>query len=242
MAVVGVILDVGGTLVRSNEARARAWAGALAESGYTVPVERITPLIGMGAYRLLPLVAPGLSSRAGIGQRIVRRVGELFVSRYTADLEPAPGARTLVERMRDEGLRLIVASDAMPDEVTALLKAADLDDLLQERFTAADLVHAKPTLELVELARGKVGLWPDASLLIGDAPYDIEAAARAGMRTIALRCGGHSDVELAGALAIYDNPADLLAHYAASPLDRNARPFPPPRPHDSARAASWQPR
>lgn len=229
MAIVGVMLDVGGTLVASNDARARAWVDALTEAGRGVPFERVRPLIGIGGERLLPAIAPGLSSRSDEGRRIVRRVGAIFLERYAAGLRPTPGARELVERMRDEGLRLIVASDAEPAEVEAQLRAAGVDDLLAERFTAADLARSTPLLDLAELARCQVGLLPTTCVMLADTPHDIEAAARAGMRTIALRCGGYGDRDLTGALRVYDDPADLLAHYDTSPLARNAPPISPPR-------------
>ncbi len=229
MAIHGVILDVGGTLVESNDARAHAWVEALAERGHSVPFERIRPLIGIGGDRLLQAVAPGVSPRSAEGRRLLRRVGELFVERHAQGLRGTPGARALVERMREEGLRLVVASDAEPSEVEALLRAAGVDDLLDERFTAADLEHSPPLLDLVELARCKIGLAPQSGMMLADTPYDIEAAARAGMRTIALRCGGYGDRDLTGAVRIYDTPADLLAAFDTSPLHKAARPVAPPR-------------
>jgi phosphoglycolate phosphatase-like HAD superfamily hydrolase len=195
-----------------------------------VPFERIRPLIGAGGDRMLRAVHPGVSGRSAEGRRLLRRVGELFVQHVAQQgLKSTPGARALVERMRDEGLRLVVASDAEPPEVEALLRAADVDDLLDERFTAADLEHSPPLLDLVELARCKIGLLPQAGMLLADTPYDIEAAARAGMRTIALRCGGYGDRDLTGAVRVYDTPADLLARFDISPLHKSARPVPPPR-------------
>lgn len=229
MAIHGVILDVGGTLVESNDARAQAWVEALAERRLAVPFERIRPLIGIGGDRMLQALAPSVSARSAEGRRLLRRVGELFVQRHTQGLRPTPGARALVERMRDEGLRLVVASDAEPHEVEALLRAAGVEDLLDERFTAADLEQSPPLLDLVELARCKIGLLPQAGILLADTPYDIEAGARAGIRTVALRCGGYGDRDLTGAVRVYDSPADLLAAFDASPLHKSARPVPPPR-------------
>ena len=57
---------------------------------------------------------------------------------------------------------------------------------------------------------------PGEAVLLGDTPYDVLAAMRAGVGAVALRSGGHPDRALSRALAIYDDAADLLAHYESS--------------------------
>ena len=191
---------------------------AFAEFGYIVPFERIRSLIGMGGDKLLPTVVPGLSSTEGVGKRIAARSTEIFLARYSQGLQPTPGARALVERMRAEGLRLVVASSAKQNELETLLKAARVADLLHEATTASETDASKPAPDVVEVALKKIAQPPRECVLIGDTPYDVESAARAGVATIAVRCGGHPDAELKGAIAIYDDPADLLAQYDTSPL------------------------
>ena len=217
-SVQGVILDVDGTLVLSNDAHARAWVEAFAEFGYTVPFERVRLLIGMGADKLIPTIIPGLSSIEGIGKQVAERRKEIFLTRYAPTVKPAPGARPLVERMRDDGLRLVVASSAQRDELETLLKIAQVDDLLTERVSASDAKESKPAPDVVAVALDKIALPPWQVVMLGDTPYDIEAARKLGVPTVALRCGGFDDSQLAGAVAIYDSPADLLAHYETSPL------------------------
>ena len=99
-----------------------------------------------------------------------------------------------------------------------MLKIAGAEDLIEEETSASDAKNSKPDPDIVQVALKKIGLHPDQTVMLGDTPYDIEAAEKAGVRTIALRCGGWPDNELKGALAIYNDPADLLAHYDASPL------------------------
>lgn len=218
MAIRGVLLDVDGTLVLSNDAHARAWRQAFAEHGYGIPYERIRPLMGMGGDKLLPTLVPGLSDSEGDGKRIAERRKAIFLEQYAPGLRPASGARQLVEHMRDAGLKLVISSSAKSDELEALLKAARIEGLVHTVTTSSEADESKPAPDVVAVSLRKIGLPAEHVLLLGDSPYDIESAAQVGVGVIAVRCGGFSDERLAGALAIYDDPADILAHYATSPL------------------------
>ena len=222
MALRGVILDVDGTLVLSNDAHAQAWVDAFAAFGYDVPFERVRPLIGMGGDQVIPKVMPGLTKDEGDGKAISERRKELIINKYGPKLQPANGARQLVQHMKDAGLRLIVASSATTQELEVLLKVAQVDDLLKEITTSSDAEASKPAPDIVEAALSKLKMQPEQVLMIGDTPYDIKSAAAAGVGVIAVRCGDFDDAQLAGAKAIYDDPADLLAHYADSPLGKAA--------------------
>lgn len=218
----GVILDIDGTLLLSNDAHAHAWVEAFGERGYDVPFARVRSLIGMGGDRLIATVAPGLNDQEGDGKAIAQRRQEIFLDRYVHTLASAPGARELVARMRREGLRLVVASSAKRAELDALLKVALVDDLLTESTTSDEVEESKPAPDVVRVALDKIGLASEQTLMLGDTPYDIASAGRSGVGTVAVRCGGWADVDLAGARAIYNDPADLLAHYDASPVGRSA--------------------
>lgn len=212
-----VILDVDGTLVDSNDLHARAWSDALREHGFAIDHERIRRLIGMGGDNLLPAAA-GLDKEREPGKQIARRRGEIFKASYLAQVRALPGARALVERMLGDGLQLIVASSAKQDELDELLARAGVAELLPERTSAEQVASSKPDPDVVQAALERLGQPPEHALMIGDTPYDLQAAQRAGVALIALRSGGWGDADLAGALAIYDDPADLLAHYEQSPL------------------------
>lgn len=214
----GVILDVDGTLLLSNDAHARAWVEAFAASGYAVPFARVRPLIGMGGDRVIATLAPGLTDQEGEGKAIAGRRQAIFLRQYAPGLAPAPGARALVERLRRDGMRLVVASSARRAELDALLKAAHVDDLLTETTTSDDAEESKPAPDIVRVALSKLEMAPEVVVMLGDTPYDIIAADKAGAEMIAVRCGGWGDADLAGAAAIYDDPADLLAHYTGSLL------------------------
>ena len=218
MALQGVILDVDGTLVLSNDAHAQSWVDAFATFGYEVTFKQVRPLIGMGGDQLMPKLVPGLSEKEGVGKDIADYRHRLFASKYAKDLVASRGTRALVQRMQANGLKLVIASSAKAEQLGSLLKAAQVDDLIQEATTSSDAKASKPEPDIVEAALAKAGLAPDQVVMIGDTPYDIESAGKAGVPVIALRCGGFTDDQLAGAIAIYNDPADLLQNYDASPL------------------------
>lgn len=216
--VQGVILDVDGTLALSNDAHAQAWIDAYAAYGYQVSFEQVRSLIGMGGDQLMPQVTPGLSKEEGDGKAISERRKELMINSYGPKVVPTNGARQLIQRMKDEGLKLIIASSATTQELEVLLKSASIDGLISEVTSSSDAEASKPAPDIVEAALSKLQMEPNQVLMLGDTPYDIQSAHAAGVSVIAVRCGGFDDTSLAGAKAIYDDPADLLAHYDDSPL------------------------
>jgi HAD superfamily hydrolase (TIGR01509 family) len=213
----GIILDIDGTLVDSNDAHARAWVEALAEHGVDVSFAEVRRLIGMGGDKLLPKVA-AIPEDAPAGEAISRRRGEIFKTRYLPNIKAFPRTRELLLRMREDGLQLVVASSAKEEELKPLLEIAGAADLIAEKTSSDDADQSKPDPDIVEAALAGADFSAAEAVMLGDTPYDIQAATGAGVRVIAFRSGGWSDAELAGALAIYDGPADLLAHYDESPL------------------------
>ncbi len=224
MAIRGILLDVDGTLVLSNDAQAQAWVEVFKAHDRDVPFDKVRPLIGMGGDKVVPELAPGLSGEDGEGKKIADTRKELMMTQFGPTLRPAPGSRAFVERAQQEGLTLVVASSATTKELETLLTVARVDDLLHERTTMDDAGQSKPAPDIVAVALEKSGLSAGEAVMIGDSPYDIASAAQVGVGTIALRCGGFSDDDLKGAWAIYDDPADLLAHYDTSPLREASRP------------------
>jgi HAD superfamily hydrolase (TIGR01509 family) len=218
----GVIFDIDGTLVDSNDAHAQSWVDAFAKAGYEVPFDVVRPLIGMGADKLLPKTIE-VRHDSEEGKRLLARRSEIFQEKYLPRLKPLPGSRALVLRVRAEGLKAIVATSAKDAELKGLLQAATVDDLMEERATASDAKRSKPDPDIVLAAVGESGIDKENLVMIGDTPYDVAAAARAGVKCVAFRSGGWADDSLKGALAIYDGPADLLAHYDTSPVGRKLR-------------------
>jgi HAD superfamily hydrolase (TIGR01509 family) len=214
----GALLDIDGTLLDSNDAHAASWAEVFAESGYAIRFEHVRPLVGMGGDKLLPILT-GIDHETPKGKRLTERKKAVFEEKYLPHLQPTRGARQLLEHMVAQGLTLVIATSAGDDEMRALLDRAGIADLIDDTTSSGEVEASKPDPDVVGVALQKGRLRPDEAVMIGDTPYDIAAAVKAGLPTIALRCGGWwDDLSLGGAVAIYDDPADLLAHYDGSPL------------------------
>lgn len=213
----GVILDVDGTLIDSNDAHAHSWVEALADNGINVPFEKVRELIGMGGDKLLPTLTK-IEEDMPEGKQIGQRRKEIFKQKYLPELKAFPEAKALVERMREHGLKPVVASSAKKDELSALLAVVGVENLLEGTTSSSEVENSKPDPDIVQAALDKIGCTAAQVVMLGDTPYDVEAAAKAGVRTIALRCGGWNDQKLKGAAAIYNDPADLLSQYESSLL------------------------
>ena len=213
-----VLLDIDGTLIDSNDAHARAWVDALRTHGYVVPFEEVRPLIGMGGDKLVPQLT-GLDPESGEATRLGETRSKLFLERELPMLRPTKGARALLEQLTWLGMELVVATSAKSSEVQALLEQAGVADLIPLASSSSDADRSKPDPDIVQAALRKSGSLAAQSVMVGDTPYDIEAAGRAKVPSIALRCGGWwDDAALRGATAIYDDPAELLERFDESPI------------------------
>jgi HAD superfamily hydrolase (TIGR01549 family) len=222
-----VIFDVDGTLVDSNDAHARAWVDAFADHGITVAYESVRRAIGMGADKLMPIVA-GLQEESPKGKLIARRRAEIFQQVWLPQLRPFPRTRELVERLKDDGFNLAVASSATEEELRPLLTIAGVSDLITTRTSSDDAEKSKPDPDIVKAALERTGCPTDLTIMIGDTPYDVEAALRAGIRIVAFECGGWGRAELQGASEVYRDASDLLEKYDTSILFRLTASAPTP--------------
>ncbi|GAC1303310.1 MAG: HAD family hydrolase [Vulcanimicrobiaceae bacterium] len=210
------LLDVDGTLLASNDAQARSWSDALVESGHEADFTALRRSIGLGGDRLLRSVA-GLDEREEPGRTISRRRREILLDRYARGLLPTPGARDLVDWLRQCGTRIVIATGASSEEIDTLLRAAGVDDLVDVTVTADDAARTKPAPDIVLAALERAGVPASDAVMIGDTPYDVVAARAASVQAIAVRCGGWSSADLAGA-SVFADPQDLLERYRESPL------------------------
>lgn len=218
LAVRGVLLDIDGTLLDSNDAHARAWLDAFEEFGLRgVPFHQVRKRIGKGGDKLL-VETVGIDENSELGSRIVKRRRAVFMEKYLPTLRPFPKTRELLQQMRDNGIKRVVATSASAEDLPSLLEAAHISDLIDAASTSSDAEASKPDPDIVRAAMVGARLSADHLIMLGDTPYDVVAARGAGVASIALRCGGWRDDDLRGSVAVYDDPADLLAHYDESPL------------------------
>lgn len=219
-----VQIDIDGTLLDSNEAHAQAWVDVLRDGGHDVPFGAVRALIGKGGDKLLREVA-GLDADSGEGKHLSDAQTQHFGEHFLKHLSPTPGARALLERLRDDGVRLVIATSAGGEQLAGLLKQAGVADLIDGTATSSDAKDSKPDPDIVRAELDEAGVEPDEAMMLGDTPYDIESAGRAGVGTIAFRCGGWwDDAALVGAQAIYDHPAALPETLVESPLHLDAGP------------------
>lgn len=238
--VAGVIFDVDGTLVDSNDAHARAWATAFREGDIDVPLEVVRPLIGMGGDSILPRLI-GVTADSAFGREIDRRRGQIFRERFLPTLHPFPLVRALMERLKALGQRLIVASSAAGNELEDLLIRAQVADLIDARVSGDDAENAKPAADIVQVAIGKSGISPTELLFVGDTPYDVEAGTRAGVAVIAVQSGGWSAPQLSGAVAVFADAAELLSAIEGGPMREIFHVASASRRAEHTREPAWQP-
>jgi HAD superfamily hydrolase (TIGR01549 family) len=217
MPVRCVILDVDGTLVDSNDAHAEAWVRAFVEYGYHTEFEKIRRMIGMGGDKLME-AAVGLNIETPQGKAIDKRRSDIFMQEYLPNLRAFPQVRELVERIQNQEQRVVIASASTGDQLDKLLKIAGVDDLIEHQTSASDVEESKPAPDTVLAALEQCKCPAEQAIMVGDTPYDIESATRAGVLVVAVRSGGWEDEGLGGAIAIYDDAAHLLAEYKQSPL------------------------
>ena len=211
----GVIFDIDGTLVDSNRLHAESWAETLASFGHSITVDQVQPLIGMGGDKLLPALT-GVDIESDEGKKYSEHRTELFFRKYFPQVRAFSGARALAERLREDGYLLVTASSASEEELEKLLEVAGIKDLLTDTTSADDAERSKPDPDIVQAAVRRSGLAAGDMIMIGDTPYDVEAATRAGVRIVAVRSGGWDDQSLEGASAIYDDVGDLFENYQKS--------------------------
>src|SRR5689334_4706443 len=155
------------------------------------------------------------------GEDLERRVGDQAreqqgkeVDALLEEMAPLPGARDLLVAIKRRGHRLVLASSGQQRHVDFALDLLDARDLADAWTSSADADATKPAPDLLQSALKKLGEPEDApSVMVGDSPFDVQAASKLGMPTIVVRSGGFGDDELreAGAVAIYDTPGELAA-------------------------------
>jgi HAD superfamily hydrolase (TIGR01509 family) len=225
--IKAVIFDVDGTLVDSVDLHARAWQEALARFGKQVEYERVRSQIGKGGDQLMPVFL-SKEELDEFGEELEKHRGELFKREYLSRVKAFPSVRELFERIRQDGKQIALASSAKQDELSAYKRIANIEDLVEEETSSDDAEKSKPYPDIFEAALARLDdIKPSEAIVVGDTPYDAEAAGKAGIKTIGFLCGGfpEEDLRAAGCIRIYRDAADLLAHYDSSPLAAQRKTF-----------------
>ncbi|HEX8442686.1 MAG TPA: HAD family phosphatase [Allosphingosinicella sp.] len=218
--IKAVLFDVDGTLIDSNDLHAAAWREAFLHFGVDLPHDVIRSQIGKGGDNLIPALLPPELVEAR-EEEIDSYRSDLFKRDYLPRVVPFPGVRDLFERLRADGKRIVLASSAKAEEVHFHLGVIGAEDLVEATTSADDAKHSKPDPDIFAAAIAKLSpLGPGDVVVVGDSPYDIQASAKLGIRSVGFLSGGFPEEVLrdAGAAEIYDGPQDLLARYDRSLL------------------------
>jgi HAD superfamily hydrolase (TIGR01549 family) len=222
--IKAVIFDIDGTLVDSVDLHAQAWKETFKQYGKDVPYQQVRHQIGKGGDQLMPVFF-SREELEEFGEEMEEHRSKLFKREFLPRVRAFPKVRELFERIKADGKLLALASSAKEDELAAYKKIADIADLVEEETSSDDADKSKPHPDIFKAALEQLGdLKPDEVIVIGDTPYDAEAAGKLRLRTIGFLSGGFPEAELSGAGAspIFEDAADLLARYDESPLGQRA--------------------
>ncbi|HEX3512210.1 MAG TPA: HAD family hydrolase [Solirubrobacteraceae bacterium] len=216
------ILDIDGTLVDTNYQHALAWYRAFRESGIVLPIWRIHRHIGMGGDQLVGALTDR-DVEARLGDRIRSREGDRYAEMID-EVEPMEGAGELLRELHDRGHTVILASSAKESEVEHYVDLLGARRLVEAWTSSGDVESTKPRPDLVQVALERAGSGPEQAVMVGDSPWDVEAAERAGVQTLAVMTGGFAREELceAGAAAVYESVAELCSGLDRTPLGGSA--------------------
>ena len=213
--MLAFIFDIDGTLVDSNELHVDSWDRAFRRFGRQFPREKLRAQIGKGSDQYLPeFLSPDEIKRFGKALDDYR--SELFRNEYLPKVRPFPKVRELFQRIRDDDKRIVLASSGKKDDTKYYVDLLEIEDFIEGYTSGDDAESSKPAPDIFAASLEKLGDLPPAdAVTVGDTRFDIEAARKAGLKTIAFLCGGTSEATLrnAGAIAIYRDPADFLARY-----------------------------
>ena len=213
--IEAVLFDVDGTLVDSNDLHAAAWQEAFRHFGIVLPYERIRSQVGKGGDNLIPsLLEPDLVER--LQDDIESFRSDLFARDYLHRARPFPDARQLIEKLHHDEIGVVLATSSHQQDLDHHISSLRCREFLLATVSRDDVGHSKPCADVFAAALDKIApIGADKAVVVGDAPWDVLAASKIGLRTIALRSGGFSDAELreAGAAAIHDGTAELVETY-----------------------------
>jgi HAD superfamily hydrolase (TIGR01509 family) len=216
----GVLFDVDGTLIDSSYIHTVSWWGAFRQQGYDVPMASIHRHVGMGGDRLVDSLLPEGRDRA-LDPEILASHGALYASHWPS-LRALDGAKDLLAQCHAGGLAVALASSARRKDLEVMKSILDAEAFIDAATSANDAKNSKPAPDILVAALEAIDVQAADAIYIGDAVWDMQAAAALEIPAIGVTCGGVSAGELrdAGAVEIYDGPRDLLRNLPSSALGR----------------------
>ena len=215
-----VIFDVDGTLIDSVDLHGKAWQDALKHFGKVAEFQQVRDQIGKGGNELLPefLSKEEIEKR---GEQIKAYRSEIFRKNYLHLVKPFPMVRELFVRIKQAGKAIAIGSSAKERELDHYLSLLNVQEPCGCKTCADDTERAKPHPDIFQVALEKLRVKATQAIVIGDSPYDAEAASKAGIRSIGFLCGGFKSSALlqAGMLDLYKNPEELLTKYSQSIIE-----------------------
>jgi HAD superfamily hydrolase (TIGR01509 family) len=214
-----VIFDIDGTLVDSVDLHAQAWQETFRHFGREVPFPVVRHQIGRGADQLLPFFFSS-EELESFGKELEKHRSGLYKRLYLPDVKAFPKVRELFERIKSDGKLIALASSSAKEEADYYKHLANIEDLVEAEVCSEDVENSKPAPDVFTVALRRIGRDSHNVLVVGDTPYDAEAAAKSNLRSVGVLCGGFAEQELldAGTIAIFRDPEHLLATYDNSPL------------------------
>lgn len=216
----GILFDVDGTLIDTTYLHTLAWWQGFRRAGHDVAMNAIHRCIGMGSDKLLDRLLG--EDRERDQDELISATHDAVFSTFWPALRRFDSARELLRQCHDVGLVVVLASSAKQEELDVLTEVLGADFAIDSSTSSADADQSKPSPDILEAALKAGGLKADEVLFVGDAVWDVEAAGKLGIPTVALACGGYSSAELedSGAVEVYADPRDLLENFANSALGR----------------------
>jgi phosphoglycolate phosphatase-like HAD superfamily hydrolase len=205
------IFDVEGTLVDNVLAMLQCWSETLAEIGHPASVADLHPFSGMDGRRMLRRVLNRHDSKPL--DHVLKLQDDRYRQRYLPHIRPFPGLRRLFTAIKESGAKIALASPCSKEEFTQYRSIMNVDDLIDAACCGDDIKREKPSLDVVGLAAKKLRLPPAQIAMVGDTPYDADAARAAGLLPIGLQSGHFSRFDLsdAGYAAVFFDLRALAA-------------------------------
>ena len=192
----GYIFDVEGTLIDSVPQNLRSRQEALERAGIDLPYAALQLYSGLDGNQTLQILAPHLDEPA---QADPAGPGHIYETKYLHSVKAFGGVREVFEALTARGGRLALATDCKGPELKHYLSLLHIDEFIGATACGDDVEHGKPDPRIVGVALRKLGLTGREAVMIGDTPYDAEAASGAGTAAAGVLSGGFTEEALRGA-------------------------------------------